>query len=112
MELQEWKDTLIDKSIRKITFRNNMSANDISELTLVLVDFLDEGIAELKKWRKLKNNDEFLNGIHDTALLTFINDKYLANGRELFQGYSSGGVNASMKVSPLSRLQSSCNQAM
>ena len=112
MELQEWKDFIVKKALRQITYRNNMSSSDISELTLVLSDYLGEGIKILKKWRKLNNDDEFVSGNHDSGLVEYLKNKVQANGRELFSDYSSGGVKAKMDKTPESVLKSTCKQVM
>lgn len=112
MEMQEWKDTIIDKAKRQITFRNNMSSSEILNLTVVLSDYLDEGISILRKWRKLKTDSEFLSGEHDSGLVNFLKNKYSANGREIFEGYSSGGVSSTMNKSPESLLKSTCKQVI
>lgn len=112
MELQEWKAEVVKKAISQITYRNNMSSSDISELTFVLSDYLDEGISVLKKWRKLKNDNEFLNREHDDGLIDYLKNKMQANGRDLFSDYSSGGVRAKMDKTPESVLKSTCKQVM
>lgn len=112
MEMQEWKDSILDKAKRQVSYRNNMSSSDIQELTLVLSDYLEEGISIIKKWRKLQNESEFLSGEHDSRLINFLKNKYSANGRELFGDYSSGGIKANMKKSPESILKSTCKQVI
>lgn len=112
MELQEWKDSVIAKAVRQIKYRANMSQTDIDNLTFVLSDYLDDGIMILRKWRKMTNDNEFVSGMHDNALVSFLKAKDQANGRDLFTGYSSGGVNATMKVTPENLLKSSCKQVM
>ena len=112
MEIQEWKDGIIDKAKRQISFRNNMSSSDIQDLTIVLSDYLEEGISILKKWRKLKDDNEFSSGEYDSGLIGFLKNKYSANGRELYSDYSSGGVRANMKKSPESILKSDYKQVM
>ena len=39
MEMQEWKDGVIAKAVRQITYRANMSQADIDKATLVLSDY-------------------------------------------------------------------------
>lgn len=112
MEMQEWKNNILDKAKRQITYRSNMSSSDIQELTAVLSDFLEEGISILKNWRKLKDDVEFLSGQHDGALIDFLNNKYSASGRELYSEYSSGGVRSKMDRTPTSVLKSSCKQVI
>jgi hypothetical protein len=112
MTLNEWKDDLLNKAIRQITYRNNMSQADKNDLVLVLSDYLSEGINILRKWRKLKTDDEFVSGMHDAGLIVFIKAKDQANGRDLFGSYSSGGVSSTMKLSPESMLKASCKQVI
>ena len=112
MEMQTWRDGVIDKAKRQITYRNNMSASEKNELSIVLSDFLDEGISIITQWRKLKDNNEFVNGKHDNGLLNYLKNKYIANGRELYSDYSSGGVKAKMDKTPESILKSTCKQVI
>ena len=112
MELQEWKDGVIAKAVRQITYRANMSQSDIDNLTFVLSDYLDDGITILRNWRKMSDDSEFISGQHDSGLVAFLKAKDQANGRDLFTGYSSGGVNATMKVTPENLLKGSCKQVM
>lgn len=112
MEMFEWKNDIIERAVRQISYRNNMSQADKDDLTLVLSDYLNDGINILRKWRKLKNDTEFVSGMHDEGLVVYLKAKYQANGRDLFVGYSSGGVNASMKQTPESLLKASCKQVI
>jgi hypothetical protein len=112
MDMQSWKSGLVLKATTQITYRQNMSGADISSLTLVLSDYLDEGITILRNWRKMKDDNEFVSGMHDSGLVSFIKAKYQANGRDLFSDYSSGGVMANMKVTPENLLKGSCKQVM
>lgn len=112
MDIYEWKNLIIDKALRQITYRSNMSNSDKQELTLVLSDYLDEGITILRKWRKMSDDSEFISGLHDSGLVAFIKAKDQANGRDLFSDYSSGGVRANMKVTPENLLKGSCKQVM
>ena len=112
MEIQEWKEDIVSRATREISFRNNMSKAETTELSLVLFDFLEDGITILRNWRKLKDDTEFLAGIHNGGLVNFLKDKYNANGRENFQNYSSGGVTSSMRNTPESRLKSTCKQVI
>lgn len=112
MEIQDWKDEIVTRAVREISYRNNMSSSDISDLTLVLSGFLEDGIVILRKWRKLSNDSEFLSGVHNGSLVTFLKDKYNANGRENFQSFSSAGVSSTMKNTPESRLKATCKQVI
>ena len=112
MEIFEWKNDIIERAVRQISYRNNMSQADKDDLTLVLSDYLDDGITILRKWRKMSDDSEFISGQHDSGLVAFIKAKDQANGRDLFSDYSSGGVRANMKVNPENLLKGSCKQVM
>ena len=75
MEIYEWKDEIVTRAVKEISFRANMSKSDLSELTLVLFNFLEDGITILKNWRKLKDDTEFLNGTHNSGLINYLKDK-------------------------------------
>ena len=89
-----------------------MSRSDSDNLSVVLSDYLDEGITILRKWRKMSDDSEFISGQHDAGLVAFLKAKDQANGRDLFSDYSSGGVRANMKVTPENLLKGSCKQVM
>ena len=110
--MNDWKAEIVDKALRQISYRNNMSTEEKTELSLVLSDFLEEGILVLRKWRKLKDDTEFLSGIHNNSLIVFLKNKYSANGRELFENYSSGGVSSTMGKTPEDLLKSTCKQVI
>lgn len=112
MDIYEWKQGIIDKAVRQISYRNNMSQTDKDDLSLVLSDYLNDGINILRKWRKLKDDNEFVSGMHDEGIILYLKAKEQANGRDLFVGYSSGGVSASMKQTPESLLKASCKQVI
>ena len=112
MEMIEWREDIVKKAVRQIAYRGNMSSSDTDNLTVVLSDYLDEGLNVLRKWRKLKNDDEFLSGMHDNGLIVYLKAKEQANGRDLFSSYCSGGVNATMKQSPENLLKASCKQVL
>jgi hypothetical protein len=112
MEMQEWKENIIAKALRQISYQSNMSNTDIDKITLVLSDYLDDGITILRNWRKLKNDNEFLIGLHNSSLVLYIKSKYQANGRDLFSEYSSGGIKANTKKTPESVLKSTCKQVI
>ena len=112
MDMQTWRSSLIMKAVRQITYRANMSKSDSENLSVVLSDYLDEGITILRKWRKMSDDSEFISGQHDAGLVSFLKAKDQANGRDLFSDYSSGGVRANMKVTPENLLKGSCKQVM
>lgn len=112
MEMQEWKDSIIERAKRQICYRSNMSNADKADLFVVLSDYLDEGITILRKWRKMTDDSEFVSGQHDSGLISFLKAKDQANGRDLFTNYNSGGVSATIKVTPENLLKGSCKQVM
>lgn len=112
MDIQDWKDSLVEKAVRQITFKSNMSSKDITNLTTILFYYLDEGISVLKEWRKIKNDSEFVSKRYDSALVQYLINKNLVNGREMFDVYTSGGVKADMKKSPESVLKSNFCQVI
>lgn len=112
MDIELWKNDIVSISARQITFQNNMSNSEISQLKVVLLDYLEEGLNILRNWRKLKNDDEFLSGKHNNGLVAYVKNRYQANGREIFGEYSSGGIQTNMYRSPESVLKSTCKQVM
>lgn len=112
MERQEWLDSILEKSVRQISYRNNMSDTEIQELKVVLSDFLEEGIQILTKWRKIKNESDFYKGDYDSGLILFVKNKYSANGRELYSDYTSGGIKTTMDKTPESVLKSNYKQVI
>ena len=112
MEMQEWKDSILDIAKEQISYKANMSNSEINSLTLVLSAYLNFGINILKKWRKLKTEEEFVSGIHDEALVNYIKAKYQMNGRDIFNDYSSADVKSNAKTTPENELKASCKQVM
>lgn len=110
--MNAWRNEILDKAVRQVSYKMNMSTQEMSDLNFALSDYLDEGIMILRKWRKLKNDNEFLSGVHDNGLVLFMKAKYQANGRDLFGEYSSGSVKANMKQTPESLLKASCKQVL
>ena len=112
MDIYEWKEGILNRAVRQISYRSNMSNADKVELKLVLSDYLDDGITILRKWRKLKDDSEFISGMHDEGLIVYLKAKDQVNGRDLFNSYSSGGVSSSMKQTPENLLKASCKQVI
>lgn len=98
--ISTWRDEIIKKVIRQISYRSNLSNADIDKLLPVLYDYLNEGVAILRKWRKISDENEIYNGKYDDGLIAFLKAKEQINGREAFSDYTSGGVTANMKVTP------------
>lgn len=112
MEYGAWELKIVEIAVAKEKYNSNMGKDELDELSVLFVDYLRDGVRIIKKWRKLKDDKEFTDGYHDDGLLTYISDRHQSRGRELFYGYSSGGVGASMVRSPESRLKSSCKQVI
>ncbi len=112
MEIQDWKDEIVENAIRQITYGSNMSSKDVSRLTAILFDYLEDGMQVLRIWRKIKIDSEFLSKKYDTALVKYLIDRNSVSGRDVFDSYSSGGVNTKFTKSPESKLKSSFPQVM
>lgn len=112
MEFSAWELKIVEKAVAKEKYNSNMSNNECNELMPLFFDYLRDGVQIIKKWRKLKNTQEFVDGEHDQGLLNYISDRHQSRGRELYYGYSSNGVSASQKYSAESRLKASCKQVL
>lgn len=76
----------------------------------LLGDFIDDAVSEIKDWRKLNNDNEFLNGMYDSKISRFVIESYNILGIE-GQSYESNGATAKQFTeTPLSRLKSSIPQ--
>lgn len=99
------KSTLQEKAKRRLEFNTEYEAD--SDL---INDFIDTAIIELKLWRKSENDDEFLSGMFDSAIIRFVVESYNILGIE-GQSYESNGASAKQFTeTPLSRLKSSISQ--
>lgn len=99
------KSTLQEKIKRRLEFNSEYEAD-----TELINDFIDTAINELKLWRHLDNDDEFLSGMYDSAIMRFVIESYNILGIE-GQSYESNGATAKQFTeTPLSRLKSSIKQ--
>jgi hypothetical protein len=103
---------ILNRAVSIISNRSNMSNDEAENLTPILSIYLEEGKEIIRKWRKSVGEVEIVQGLHDSALLEFVINKYTLMGRNIYDSYTSGGVKSTVSKSPESILKSSCKQVM
>lgn len=105
--MKEMKAKLVGRASRRLNYNTEYIAD-----TEILGDFFDEGVLILTNWRKLKNDNEFLSGKHDVALINFMVESFGYMGME-GQSYSANnGRVRQYLLDPKAKLQSSVPQIM
>lgn len=104
--LTVWKETMLKKASQQLTLGDPDQCSD----KVILNNFLDFGICEIRKRRKLSNDTEFLRGYHDYTLTRFIVRSYNEGGIEGAGSASSLGNSTSFTLSPIAELQSNTLQ--
>lgn len=102
------KETLLEKVQRKIQF--NTPDYEIDEE--YLEDLIDEAIGIIRDWRKLSNNDEFLNELYNTNIINYVIETINMSGIE---GQSNSNANGNSKTfinTPANNLRTSISQRL
>lgn len=104
--VNEWRDLIIKAAQTQLSLGNPDERADPNLLNI----YLNFGIAEIKRRRKLKNDDELLSGIHDYVLVRFIVRSYNEGGVEGAESATSLGTTRNFTLSPLAELKSNVRQ--
>lgn len=107
--MQELKDKLIERTIRQLQNKDGeLSENEL----LMLEDFFNDAIIEIKKWRKLKNDKEFLSELYNYDIVKYIIRVFQEQGIEGQTNSNVGGVSKTYKMSPKEELRSNISQGL
>lgn len=98
---------LLEKAQRRLSLNSEYTPdNDL------INDFIENAVYEIKSWRKLSNDTEFLDGRYDMVIVNFVVESYNTIGIE-GQTYNSDGASArQFNGTPLSHLRSSVKQGL
>lgn len=107
--MQELKDKIIKRATRQI--QNNYGELSADE-TVMLEDFFDDAINEIKKWRKLQNDNEFLSELYNYNIVKYIVRVFQEQGIEGQTSSNVGGDSKSFKLTPSQELKSSIAQRL
>ena len=107
-DINVWKENLIKEALLEISLAY---PDEVADATL-LKTFLKQGVHEITKRRKLKNDSEFVNGDHDYNLVRFIVRSYNEGGIEGVRSTNSLGVTRTFSVSPLAELKQNTLQVI
>lgn len=109
-DIEEYGEYIVSKAKIKLLYRSNMA--DDKSLKTILLDFFTDAYNIIKKWRKLKNDDEFLSQKWDAEIIEYVCNAYRRLGDETLASSNINGVNKSYKISPEAKLKSSIPQCM
>lgn len=111
MDIDDLGTTVVAEAKTRLWYRGNMNYGD-TELTAVLNSLFYKGISIIRKWRKLKIDDEFLQGKWDNELTDFIINSYNSLNEENLKSYAGGGFSRTYIMSAESILKSKIPQKM
>lgn len=107
-DVDEYKRYIVKRATRKVLYNsNNIQTQD---LIAILNDYFDDAYRIIVKWRKLKNDEEFISQKWDKEITDFIVNSYLTMGDDTLNSISINGVNKSYRISPEGQLKSSIPQ--
>lgn len=107
--IQELKDKIIERATRQL--QNNYGELSKNE-TLMLEDYFDDCITEIKKWRKLQNDKEFLSELYNYDIVKYIIRVFQEQGIEGQTSSNVGGDSKSYKLTPKQELQTNVKQRL
>lgn len=103
--MTKMKSALQEKIKRRLEFNSEYETDED-----LINDFIESAINEIIEWRHLEQDNEFLSGMYDNAIIRFVIESYNILGVE-GQTYESNGATAKQySGTPLSRLKSSISQ--
>lgn len=97
--MQNLKSKITERATRQI--QNNYGELSTEDKEL-LEDFFDDAVIEIKKWRKLQNDNEFLEELYNSNIVRYIIRAFQELGIE---GQSSSNVGGDSKVYKLTPRQ-------
>ena len=99
--MEELKNKLLERATRQI--QNNYGTLSENE-TLMLEDFFNDAVNEIKKWRKLQNEKEFLSESYNSNIVRYIIRVFQEQGIEGQSSSNVGGDSKSFKLTPTQEL--------
>lgn len=109
-DIDEYGDYIVDRAKGRLLYKSNMT--DSSNLRTILLDLFKDAYNIVKKWRKLKTDDEFLSQKWDTEITDFVCNSYRRMGDETLASTNINGISKTYQISPEARLKSEIPQCM
>ena len=109
-DIDEYGDYIVDRAKNRLLYKSNMT--DSSNLRAILLDLFKDAYNIIKKWRKLKDDDEFLSQKWDTEITDFVTNSYRRMGDETLASSTMNGIAKTYKISPEAQLKASVPQCM
>lgn len=107
--MQELKNKLVERAKRQLQDKDGLLE---SEQVFMLEDFFDDAITTIKKWRKLTNENEFLQELYNYNIVKYIIRVFQEQGIEGQVSSNVGGVSKSYKLTPTQELLSGITQRL
>lgn len=99
--MQELKNKIIERAKRQLESNfSTLSENDI----LLLEDYFDDAVLEIKKWRKLQSENEFLSELYNSNITNYIIRVFQGRGIEGQSNSNVGGDSKSFRLTPSQEL--------
>lgn len=109
--LSEYKTSVIQLAEERLFFMKNINKEN-DDVQIVLSNLFDKGYNVIKKWRKMTDDEEFLEQKWENEHTDFIVDSYNALNEENYKNSNVGGVSRSYSMSPESALKSKIPQKL
>lgn len=89
MELTKKRQEIVEKAQRTLSLKYEDTIDE-----QILLDYFDDAVKIISKWRKLNNSTEIEKGLYDTEIKEFIINSFNQSGVESSYSYSnSAGSN-------------------
>lgn len=95
--MQDLKDKIIVRAKRQL---ESDFGTISAEKAILLEDYFDDAVSEIKKWRKLTLDDEFLNELYNYNITKYIIRVFQERGIEGQTNSNVGGESKSFKLTP------------
>lgn len=111
MSIEEYKQSVVEKSTRRIKFQSNYGSN-YPELAAILNDFCDNGVSIITQWRKLSDETEIVSGKWDSQLVEYVVNSFNSMNDENLNSSTANGTTRNYRMSAESMLKSKIPQRM
>ena len=105
------KTTIISRAKTRLSYASNDDMNG-ADIASILSDYYYTGLSIIRKWRKLRDDNEIMLGKCDEELVAFIVDSWNAMNEENLSATNVGGNSRSYRYSPEDALKSKIKQVM
>lgn len=106
-DIKKLKTELQTKIIRRLTLNSDYEPDEN-----LLLDYIEEAILEIKKWKNNSNDNIFLDGEYNSQIIQFVIESYHRTGIEGQLSNSFNGNVSKYQMTPLQHLKSSIPQGL